>query len=76
SGYAAVVRSLATFWPERVQSLTGVPAHLIRDTARLLAQGAKTGGSYILSGRGVEQHVDGTDTATAAINLSLLLGLP
>jgi len=24
----------------------------------------------------VEQHVDGTDTATAAINLSLLLGLP
>ncbi|WP_284974448.1 molybdopterin oxidoreductase family protein [Arthrobacter sp. efr-133-TYG-104] len=76
SGYAAVVRSLAAFWPERVQSLTGVPAHLIRDTARLLAQGAKAGGSYILSGRGVEQHVDGTDTATAAINLSLLLGLP
>lgn len=26
--------------------------------------------------RGVEQHVDGTDTATAAINLALLLGLP
>ena len=34
------------------------------------------GGSYILTGRGVEQHVDGTDTATAAINLSPLLGLP
>ncbi|HEU4755583.1 MAG TPA: molybdopterin dinucleotide binding domain-containing protein, partial [Agromyces sp.] len=32
--------------------------------------------SYILTGRGVEQHVDGTDTATAAINLALLLGLP
>jgi len=76
SGYAAVVRSLNTFWPERVQSITGVPANLIRETARRLAQGARAGGSYILSGRGVEQHVDGTDTATAAINLSLLLGLP
>jgi assimilatory nitrate reductase catalytic subunit len=76
SGYAAVVRSLNAFWPERVQTITGVPATLIRETARRLAQGARAGGSYVLSGRGVEQHVDGTDTATAAINLSLLLGLP
>ena len=76
SGYSAVVRSINAFWPERVQSLTGVPADLIRQTARLLAAGARDGGSYILTGRGVEQHVDGTDTATAAINLSLLLGLP
>ena len=71
-----MVRSVASFWPERVQSITGVPAGLIRETARRLADGAGKGGSYILTGRGVEQHVDGTDTATAAINLSLLLGLP
>ncbi|MEW9872363.1 molybdopterin oxidoreductase family protein [Arthrobacter sp. HS15c] len=76
SGYNAVVRSVNSFWPERVQSITGVPAELIRETARRLADGARKGGSYILTGRGVEQHVDGTDTATAAINLSLLLGLP
>jgi assimilatory nitrate reductase catalytic subunit len=76
SGYNAVVRSVNSFWPERVQSITGVPAGLIRETARRLAEGARGGGSYILTGRGVEQHVDGTDTATAAINLSLLLGLP
>ncbi|WP_455833826.1 molybdopterin oxidoreductase family protein [Pseudarthrobacter siccitolerans] len=76
SGYSAVVRSVNSFWPERVQSITGVPAELIRETARRLASGARAGGSYILTGRGVEQHVDGTDTATAAINLSLLLGLP
>ncbi|MET1089429.1 MAG: molybdopterin oxidoreductase family protein [Arthrobacter sp.] len=76
SGYNAVVRSVNSFWPERVQSITGVPADLIRETARRLADGARAGGSYILTGRGVEQHVDGTDTATAAINLSLLLGLP
>ncbi|WP_458779121.1 molybdopterin oxidoreductase family protein [Arthrobacter sp. D3-16] len=76
SGYSAVARSVNSFWPERVQSITGVPAELIRETARRLAEGARQGGSYILTGRGVEQHVDGTDTATAAINLSLLLGLP
>ncbi|MFH5880464.1 molybdopterin oxidoreductase family protein [Arthrobacter sp. NA-172] len=76
TGYPAIARSLAAFWPERVQSITGVPATLIRETARRLADGARRGGSYILTGRGVEQHVDGTDTATAAINLSLLLGLP
>ena len=76
SGFDAVVRSVNAFWPERVQSITGVPAELIRETARRLAEGARKGGSYILTGRGVEQHVDGTDTATAAINLSLLLGLP
>ncbi|MFF2244455.1 molybdopterin oxidoreductase family protein [Arthrobacter sp. NPDC058130] len=76
TGYDAVVRSVGSFWPERVQSITGVPAGLIRETARRLADGAGKGGSYILTGRGVEQHVDGTDTATAAINLALLLGLP
>ncbi|MDZ4092932.1 MAG: molybdopterin oxidoreductase family protein [Arthrobacter sp.] len=76
TGYEALVRSVAAYWPERVQSLTGVPAGLIRDTARRLADGSRRGGSYILTGRGVEQHVDGTDTATAAINLALLLGLP
>jgi assimilatory nitrate reductase catalytic subunit len=76
TGYDALARSVAPYWPERVQSLTGVPAGLVRDTARRLAEGARQGGSYILTGRGVEQHVDGTDTATAAINLALLLGLP
>jgi assimilatory nitrate reductase catalytic subunit len=76
SGFEALSRSVNAFWPERVQSLTGVPADLVRETARRLAHGAANGGTYILTGRGVEQHVDGTDTATAAINLSLLLGLP
>ena len=31
------------FWPERVQSITGVPAGLIRETARRLADGAAQG---------------------------------
>lgn len=73
TGFAGLRRSVAAWWPERVQSITGVAALTLRRLARRLASGAPT---FILTGRGVEQHVDGTDTATAAINLALLLGLP
>ncbi len=72
-GFDDLRRNVAAWWPERVQSVTGVPASTIRAVARRLAAGD---GVYILTGRGVEQHVDGTDTATAAINLALALGLP
>ncbi len=75
-GLEAVIRSVAPWWPERVQAATGVPADLIRATAHRLSESARTGSCYILTGRGVEQHADGTDTVTAAINLALLLGLP
>ncbi|MFJ6415656.1 molybdopterin oxidoreductase family protein [Paeniglutamicibacter sp. NPDC091659] len=81
NGLGALRSSLAQWWPERVESVTGVPAGEIRRTARALAlaaRSAKSGGGpvYILTGRGVEQHANGTDTTTAAINLALLLGLP
>ncbi|WP_207456517.1 molybdopterin oxidoreductase family protein [Herbiconiux sp. SYSU D00978] len=65
-------REVNRWWPERVQEVTGVPAAQLRQVARRLAEGR----AFILTGRGVEQHVDGTDTATAAINLALVLGLP
>ncbi|GAB3608240.1 molybdopterin oxidoreductase family protein [Humibacter ginsengiterrae] len=72
AGYEAVRRSVTEWWPERTQAVTGVPAERMRAVVRRLAEGD----AYILTGRGVEQHSDGTDTATAAINLALLLGLP
>jgi len=72
TGFDDLRRSVSQWWPERVQERTGVPAWQLRELARRLASG---GGTYILTGRGVEQHVDGTDTATAAINLALVLGL-
>ncbi len=72
-GFDRLRRSVSQWWPERVQEFTGVPVWQLKEIARRLAAG---GGTYILTGRGVEQHADGTDTATAAINLSLVLGLP
>lgn len=71
-GFEAVRRSVSSWWPARTESVTGVPAETIRAVAQRLAGSSS---AYILTGRGVEQHVDGTDTATAAINLALLLGL-
>ncbi|WP_447648179.1 molybdopterin oxidoreductase family protein [Microbacterium forte] len=73
SGFDALRQSVSAWWPERAETVTGVAARSIRDLAGRLADSDST---YILTGRGVEQHVDGTDTATAAINLALLLGLP
>ncbi|RJT86952.1 nitrite reductase [Cryobacterium melibiosiphilum] len=81
TGFDALRRSVSAWWPERVQEKTGVPVWQLRDLARRLAAGPSSStpgtgaGTYILTGRGVEQHADGTDTATAAINLSLVLGL-
>ncbi|MBP2435794.1 molybdopterin oxidoreductase family protein [Microbacterium amylolyticum] len=72
TGLAGFKRSVAQWWPARTESVTGVPSQTLRDVAHRLAA-AKN--AYILTGRGVEQHSDGTDTATAAINLALLLGL-
>jgi len=71
--------SLAAWWPERVERVTGVPVAALRRAARLLADAspARGGrGAYVLTGRGAEQHAHGTDTVTAAINLALCLGLP
>ncbi|WP_329484541.1 molybdopterin oxidoreductase family protein [Kribbella sp. NBC_01484] len=72
-------RSTASWWPERAERVTGVPAATIRRAARVLAAAAPVhggAGAFILTGRGAEQHSKGTDTVTACINLALALGLP
>jgi assimilatory nitrate reductase catalytic subunit len=79
TGWDEVRRSVALWWPARVATATGVPEASLRAAVRILAAAspARGGrGAMILSGRGSEQHSDGTDTVTAAINLALALGLP
>ncbi|GAA3990475.1 molybdopterin oxidoreductase family protein [Thermobifida alba] len=73
TGFAAAWRHAAAWWPERAEHVTGVPAARIREAARLVGAARR---AYILTGRGVEQHASGTDTASAWINLALALGLP
>ncbi|MEU4364830.1 molybdopterin oxidoreductase family protein [Promicromonospora sp. NPDC023987] len=79
TGFDDVARSVAGWWPERAESVSGVPADELRRVARLLAAAAPVhggAGAYVLTGRGVEQSTQGTATVTASINLALALGLP
>src|SRR3954470_10686196 len=73
TGFADVRASVAGYWPDRVERLTGVPVEQQRRTVFALARGKR---SIILTARGAEQHRSGTDTAQAWINLALALGLP
>lgn len=73
TGFAAVRRSVAGYWPERVEAITGVTVAEQHAAVDLLT-GAPT--AMILSARGAEQHANGTDTVTSLINLALALGLP
>jgi assimilatory nitrate reductase catalytic subunit len=78
TGLEAVRRSVSEWWPERVASVTGVPETQLRRVAHMLANASPSRGgrgAFVLTGRGSEQHTDGTDTVTAAINLALVLGL-
>lgn len=71
NGWEDVRRSVAGYWPARVERITGVSTADLEFTARALAAGK----AIILTARGAEQHSKGVDTVTALINLALALGL-
>ena len=66
-------RAVRTYWPDRVERITGIPEQDIVAAVRILA-GAKN--AIVLTARGAEQHRSGSDTVVAFINLALALGLP
>jgi assimilatory nitrate reductase catalytic subunit len=71
SGFEAVRRVVASYWPDRVERITGVPARLLSQAAHWLGE-APT--AITLSARGTEQQSHGVDNALAFINLMLALG--
>ncbi|WP_344418170.1 molybdopterin oxidoreductase family protein [Amycolatopsis minnesotensis] len=73
TGFDAMWRIAARWWPERVERVTGVAA---ADQRRVAAKLASARNAYVLTARGTEQHASGTDTVGAWINLALALGLP
>ncbi|MVQ50250.1 molybdopterin-dependent oxidoreductase [Nocardioides sp. MAH-18] len=72
-GWPDVRRAVASWWPERVERVTGVPAAELRALATLLAGAGKV---MVLTARGAEQHAQGTDTVLAWIDVALALGMP
>jgi assimilatory nitrate reductase catalytic subunit len=71
-GFQEVKGVAATYWPERVERIAGVPESLLTEAARILGS-ART--AMILSGRGPEQQSHGVDNALAYINIALALGM-
>jgi len=66
------LRGLVARWsPERVAPLAGVDADAIRRAARLYAGG---GPALSFHGLGLTEHVQGTETVMALVNLALLTG--
>ena len=70
-GFALVKQAVSSYWPERVERVTGIPERDLRLAARLLGE-AKT--AMILTARGPEQQSHGTNNVLAFINLALALG--
>jgi formate dehydrogenase major subunit len=71
SGYEALKENVQKFSPEAMAPLCGIPAHTIREVARLYATSKS---SMILWGMGISQHVHGTDNARCLIALALATG--
>jgi assimilatory nitrate reductase catalytic subunit len=73
TGFDAVRSAVASFWPDRVERISGVPERDLWATLDILTEARS---AMILTARGAEQHSNGTRTAQSFINLALALGLP
>ena len=71
NGFARVERICKSYWPDRVERMTGVPAADIERAAHMLGEAAT---AMVLTARGAEQQSHGTDNVLAYINLLLALG--
>jgi assimilatory nitrate reductase catalytic subunit len=71
SDFDLVKRAVSSYWPDRVERITGIPEHQLRRAAGMLGR-AKT--AMILTARGPEQQSRGVNNVLAFINLALALG--
>ena len=69
--FQALKDGLASYTPEAVASISGIPAHDIVEAASIYG-GAKKGS--IVYAMGITQHASGTDNVKALANLALLTG--
>lgn len=71
-GFERVKALAATYWPERVERITGISEALLTRTAHLLGNARS---AMILTARGSEQQRQGVNNVLAYINVALALGL-
>ena len=71
-GFEDVAAAVEPYTPERAETISGVPATLIRRAAELYARGPR---SATLWAMGLTQHRTGTDIVTSLLNLILATGM-
>jgi assimilatory nitrate reductase catalytic subunit len=70
-GFEQLRGVIATYWPERVEKITGVPEAQLLRAAELLSDARRP---MVLTARGAEQQAQGVANVLAFINLALALG--
>ena len=71
-GFTAVRSTVSTYWPERVERITGVSEADLTKAAHMLGE-ART--AMVLTARGAEQQAQGVNNTLSFINIALALGL-
>ena len=71
-GFASVRAMVSTYWPERVERITGVSEANLIQAAGMLGE-AQT--AIVLTARGAEQQAQGVNNTLSFINIALALGL-
>jgi len=70
-GFEEFKKSVEDAVPERAAEITGVPADLIRQAARMYAKAQR---ASIIYSMGITQHTTGTDNVLALANLAMITG--
>jgi assimilatory nitrate reductase catalytic subunit len=70
-GFDLVRRAVSSYWPARVERITGISEQRLHLAARLLGTAST---AMILTARGPEQQSQGVNNTLAFINLALALG--
>ncbi len=71
SGFERVRQLALSYWPERVERMTGIPEKQLIQATRLLGEAST---AMILTARGPEQQSNGVENVLAFINVALALG--
>lgn len=70
--FQALKDTMSAYTPEKVSHITGVPAEIIEEAARIYAKGPNSAIFYTM---GITQHVTGTNNVRSLANLALLCGM-
>jgi len=70
-GFQEFREAVASYTPERVEEISGIPAEDLRAAARFYGSAERAAIVYCM---GITQHVAGTDNVLAVANLALLTG--